>query len=306
VRPSARCSERRRSRSGRPTSATTPSRSQGPWLSTPFVAEDFAFSSRSAAPSSSCRRWKRCLRETDGDLGEALGQAYVTKTFPPEARARARAVIDDIRAAFGERLQHLTWMSDSTRTQALGKLARMREKVGYPDQWRDYTRLVAQDGPFILNVARGQRIRVAAGGEPPRRSGGHDRVGGSPYPRQRLLRSLEERDGIPRRRAGAADVRPRCRRRRQLRLTGGELGRARTHARVRRRRPALRRRRQSERFGGRRPTPRTSPSRRIWSLGSSTGTSRWTRSTRTGSSPWARISPTSAGCSPGMTRSSRR
>jgi putative endopeptidase len=126
----------------------------GPWLSTPFVAEDFAFSSRFSGAKQLLPRWKRCLRETDGDLGEALGQAYVTKTFPPEARARARAVIDDIRAAFGERLRHLTWMSDSTRTQALGKLARMREKVGYPDQWRDYTRLVAQDGPFILNVAR--------------------------------------------------------------------------------------------------------------------------------------------------------
>lgn len=124
------------------------------WLSTPFVAEDFAFSSRFSGAKQLLPRWKRCLRETDGDLGEALGQAYVAKTFPPEARARARAAIDDIRAAFGERLRHLTWMSDSTRTQALGKLARMREKVGYPDQWRDYTRLVAQDGPFVLNVAR--------------------------------------------------------------------------------------------------------------------------------------------------------
>ena len=123
------------------------------WLSTPFVAEDFAFSSRFSGAKQLLPRWKRCLRETDGDLGEALGQAYVAKAFPPEARARARAVIDDIRAAFGDRLRHLTWMSDSTRTQALGKLARMREKVGYPDQWRDYTRLVAQDGPFVLNVA---------------------------------------------------------------------------------------------------------------------------------------------------------
>ena len=124
------------------------------WLSTPFVAEDFAFSSRFTGAKQLLPRWKRCLRETDGDLGEALGQAYVAKTFPPEARAGARAVIDDIRTAFGERLRHLAWMSDSTRTQALDKLVRMREKVGYPDHWRDYTRLVAQDGPFILNVAR--------------------------------------------------------------------------------------------------------------------------------------------------------
>ena len=125
-----------------------------PWLSTPFVREQFAFSSRFTGTKELLPRWKRCLRETDGDLGEALGQAYVAKTFPPEAKARAKAVIDDIRAAFAERLRHLAWMSDSTRSQALDKLARMREKIGYPDRWRDYSRLVTEDGPFILNVAR--------------------------------------------------------------------------------------------------------------------------------------------------------
>ncbi|HXY69950.1 MAG TPA: M13 family metallopeptidase [Gemmatimonadales bacterium] len=125
-----------------------------PWLSTPFVQEQFAFSSRFTGAKALLPRWKRCLRETDGDLGEALGQAYVARTFPPEARARAKAVIDDIRAAFAERLRHLTWMSDSTRAQALNKLAKMGEKVGYPDRWRDYTKLVTEPGPFILNVAR--------------------------------------------------------------------------------------------------------------------------------------------------------
>jgi putative endopeptidase len=124
-----------------------------PWLSTPFVQENFAFSSRFTGAKELLPRWKRCLRETDGDLGEALGQAYVAKTFPPEAKARATAVIDDIRAAFRERLMHLTWMSDTTRAQALDKLARMGEKVGYPDHWRDYSRLVVEDGPFVLNVA---------------------------------------------------------------------------------------------------------------------------------------------------------
>ena len=125
-----------------------------PWLSSPFVREQFAFSARFTGAKELLPRWKRCLRETDGDLGEALGQAYVAKTFPPEARARAKAVIDDIRAAFGERLRHLSWMSDSTRAQALDKLAKMREKVGYPDRWRDYARLVTEEGPFVLNVAR--------------------------------------------------------------------------------------------------------------------------------------------------------
>jgi putative endopeptidase len=125
-----------------------------PWLSAPFVNENFAFNSRFSGAKQLLPRWKRCLRETDGDLGEALGQAYVAKTFPPEARARAKAVIDDIRAAFHERIQRLTWMSDTTKTQAFDKLAQMREKVGYPDHWRDYSRLVTQNGPFVLNVAR--------------------------------------------------------------------------------------------------------------------------------------------------------
>jgi putative endopeptidase len=123
-----------------------------PWLSHAFVAENFAFSRRFSGARELLPRWKRCLRETDRDVGEALGQAYVARTFPPAARARARAVIDDIRAAFGERLRHLSWMSDTTRAQALGKLSQMGEKVGYPENWRDYSRLQVAEGPFVLNV----------------------------------------------------------------------------------------------------------------------------------------------------------
>jgi putative endopeptidase len=125
-----------------------------PWLNTALVNEDFAFSTRFTGAKELLPRWKRCLRETDGDLGEALGEAYVAKTFPPAARARAKAVIDDIRVAFAARLRRLTWMSDTTRTQALDKLSKMGEKVGYPDHWRDYTKLESVDGPFVLNVAR--------------------------------------------------------------------------------------------------------------------------------------------------------
>jgi len=125
-----------------------------PWLSEPFVNEDFAFNSHFTGAKELLPRWKRCARQTDRLMGEALGQAYVTRTFPPEARDRARAVIDDIRSAFRERLLRLTWMSDSTRAQALDKLSKMAEKVGYPDRWRDYTRLVVGEGAFALNVQR--------------------------------------------------------------------------------------------------------------------------------------------------------
>ena len=125
-----------------------------PWLSTPFVNENFAFSSRFTGAKQLLPRWKRCLEESDGDMGEALGQAYVDKTFPPEARARARQVIDDIRDSFGQRLKALTWMSDTTKARALDKLEKMGEKVGYPDKWRDYSKLELTNGPFVLNVAR--------------------------------------------------------------------------------------------------------------------------------------------------------
>jgi putative endopeptidase len=131
--------------------------SASPWLSTPFVAEDFSFRARFSGAKELLPRWKRCLRETDGDIGEALGQAYVAKAFSPEAKVRARAVIDDVREAFHARLLRLTWMSDSTRQRALDKLAQMHEKVGYPDRWRDYTRLESQDGPFVANVFRANR-----------------------------------------------------------------------------------------------------------------------------------------------------
>ncbi|HET7463757.1 MAG TPA: M13 family metallopeptidase [Longimicrobium sp.] len=132
--------------------------SGGRWLSTPFVQEDFAFNSRFSGARQLLPRWKRCLRATDGQIGEALGEAYVRQTFPPEARARAKQVIDDIRAAFAERVRHLAWMSEATRAQALAKLGQMGEKVGYPEQWRDYSRLQVAEGPFVLNTLGANRF----------------------------------------------------------------------------------------------------------------------------------------------------
>ncbi len=129
-----------------------------PWLSSAFVNENFAFASRFSGAKALLPRWKRCLRVTDAQLGEALGQAYVAKTFSPEAKAKAKAVIDDIRAAFRERLNHLTWMSDSTRAHAQDKLAKMGEKVGYPDTWRDYSKLTVTKGPFVLNEQSASRF----------------------------------------------------------------------------------------------------------------------------------------------------
>jgi Predicted metalloendopeptidase len=128
--------------------------SASPWLSSSFANEDFAYNSLYSGAKQMLPRWKRCLRVTDRQLGEALGQAYVAQTFSPAAKAQAKQVIDDIRSSFHDRLLKLTWMSDSTRKFALSKLSSMNEKVGYPDVWRDYARLQVVDGPFAPNVFR--------------------------------------------------------------------------------------------------------------------------------------------------------
>ena len=171
-------------------------------------------------------RWKRCLRATDGEMGEALGQAYVAKTFPPEAKAKATQVIHDVRAAFKERLMHLTWMSDSTRAHALDKLAKMREKIGYPDKWRDYSKLQVSDQPFVLNVMRSRPLRVEPGRQPARHSRWTPPNGTSPCRRStRTTIPTKNEMVFP---AGAlvpADLRPQCRRRCQLRIAGRAVGR---------------------------------------------------------------------------------
>ena len=123
-----------------------------PWLSSAFATEAFTYGSLYSGAKEMLPRWKRCLRVTDRNIGEALGQAYVDRTFPPAAKAAAKQLIDDIRASFHNRLLALTWMSDSTRKYALSKLASMHEKIGYPDKWRDYSALRITDGAFVQNL----------------------------------------------------------------------------------------------------------------------------------------------------------
>ena len=84
-------------------------------------------------------RWKRCVQYTDEDLGEALGQVYVRKTFSPELKASTLEMVRHIEDAMGERIRALDWMSPETKQQALTKLAAIRNKIGYPDKWRDYS-----------------------------------------------------------------------------------------------------------------------------------------------------------------------
>ncbi len=99
-------------------------------------------------------RWKRCVRSTDGALGEALGKVYVAQHFPPADKQRVLDITRDIEAAMSRDIHQLTWMSDPTKAQAEIKLAGITNKVGYPDKWRDYSSLEITRGDALGNAQR--------------------------------------------------------------------------------------------------------------------------------------------------------
>ena len=106
-------------------------------------------------------RWKRVLEVVDQRIGEALGQLYVERAFPPEAKRKVLDLVEDLRAALGERIRGLAWMTDVTKEQALTKLAAFRVKMGYPDRWRDYTDLeIDRSVPYATNVVRADSFEM--------------------------------------------------------------------------------------------------------------------------------------------------
>ena len=116
--------------------------SAAPALSDAFVQEDFDFNQAYLAGAKEMKpRWKRCVESADGLLGEALGKKYVEKYFPPEAKARMQELVKNLRLAMGETIQGLDWMSAPTKAKALEKLSTFNPKVGYPDRWKDYSRV---------------------------------------------------------------------------------------------------------------------------------------------------------------------
>jgi len=99
-------------------------------------------------------RWRRGLNLIDRSIGEIAGRAYVEKTFPPEARIRIQELVANLRAAFAQSIDTLEWMSPETKTEAKRKLAAFSVKVGYPDQWRDYTSLQVSADDLLGNLRR--------------------------------------------------------------------------------------------------------------------------------------------------------
>jgi endothelin-converting enzyme/putative endopeptidase len=124
-------------------------------LSNPFVNENFAFYGKTLRGQQELQpRWKRCTEAVDGYLGEALGQAYVEKYFPPEAKQEALKMVKEIQTAMEQDINSLGWMSPATKQQALEKLHGMANKIGYPDKWRDYSKLEIIRGDELGNVER--------------------------------------------------------------------------------------------------------------------------------------------------------
>ncbi len=129
-------------------------RSFAPYLSSAFVKAGFEFSQVMTGAKEDIPRWRKAVSATNGALGEDLGQIYVKRYFPPEAKAQVLDILHNIKAALKDDLATLSWMSDPTRKAALAKLEKIEEKMGYPDKWRDYTGLVVERTSYLGNMIR--------------------------------------------------------------------------------------------------------------------------------------------------------
>lgn len=131
-------------------------------LSQPFVDEDFQFYGAFLAGTKEIKpRWKRCVESTDGLLGEALGQEYVARYFPPEYKARVQEMVKNILLAMGDTIGGLDWMGPDTKKKALEKLATFNPKIGYPDKWKDYSSVKIRRDAYFADVLEGRRFQVS-------------------------------------------------------------------------------------------------------------------------------------------------
>jgi putative endopeptidase len=125
-----------------------------PWLSRPFVEANFKFEQNLTGQKEIQARWKRCVSLTDHELGEALGRRYVDLTFGADGKQRMLKMVDALEKSLAEDIHDLSWMSDETKSQAKIKLEAIRNKIGYPDVYRDYSSVVIESDDLMGNVAR--------------------------------------------------------------------------------------------------------------------------------------------------------
>jgi len=129
------------------------------YLSDAIYAQNFDFYGKTlSGKKEHSPRWKRAVSSVDGSLGEAVGQMYVKKYFPAEAKERMLKLVHNLQVSLGERIKALPWMGDSTKVKAIEKLNSFYVKIGYPDKWRDYSALQVKNDSYWANVERVNRF----------------------------------------------------------------------------------------------------------------------------------------------------
>ncbi len=132
-----------------------------PALPQAFVDEDFSFNGAYLSGQKEIEaRWKRCVQSTDRNLGMALGQLYVDKTFGAEGKERTLRMVQAIETAMHQDIGQLTWMSDTTKQKAYEKLNAIVNNIGYPDKWRNYGTVVVKRDDYIGNYTRAREFEV--------------------------------------------------------------------------------------------------------------------------------------------------
>lgn len=131
------------------------------YLPLAFVEEDFNFFDKTLSGVEKMKpRWKRMLGVTNAVLGDALGKLYVERYFSAESKARVEEMVENLRTAFGQRIEQLDWMSDTTKLRAKEKLKAFTYKIGFPEKWEDYSTLTVTRNDLLGNVVRGQEFLV--------------------------------------------------------------------------------------------------------------------------------------------------
>ena len=132
------------------------------YLSDDFVNANFDFFGKLMSGREENRpRWKRVTSTVEGAMGEALGQLYVEKYFPAEAKTRMETLVNNLIEALGQRIDMATWMTDATKANAHKKLSTIYVKIGYPNKWRDYSGLEIKDDSYYANVMRSNEFDMA-------------------------------------------------------------------------------------------------------------------------------------------------
>lgn len=131
-----------------------------PYLSQPFVDQNFQMTTTLTGTKKLLPRWQRVVDTENEALGFAIGKLYVEKYFPPSSKQEVLEILHNIREALSKDLETLNWMTPATRKAALKKLEVMGERVGYPSKWWDYSKLMVDRGPFVLNVIRANQFLI--------------------------------------------------------------------------------------------------------------------------------------------------